>query len=302
MLICVGMILLDNLLQCFLFIAMIDLSRTCDNVTILICYALVMFMIYSLIKIKPKVLIYLSIQKPYCSHFSFMAGFVDALSPTPFTGVNFKRWQLRVTLWITAMNMFWVSEGKPEGELSPKKEKEYSKANTIFCGAMVGVLTETLQDIYLRYKTAKEMWDTLNTEYGGSDAGTELYIIEQYHDYQMVDGKSVVTQAHEIQCMVKELRLLKIVVPDEFVAGGIIAKMPPSWRDFTTALKHKRVHMSISDLSPFLMLRRKLRLRMDDLKELRVKPVPTWCTNHRHMAKVKLSRIRIIARQRNYYL
>jgi hypothetical protein len=41
---------------------------------------------------------------------------------------------------------------------------------------------------------------------------------------------------------------LKIVVPDEFVAGGIIAKFPPSWKDFTTALKHKRVHMSISDL------------------------------------------------------
>jgi hypothetical protein len=64
----------------------------------------------------------------------------------------------------------------------------------------------------------------------------------------MVDGKSMVTQAHEIQCMVKELRLLKIVVPDEFVAGGIIAKLPPSWRDFTTTLKHKRVHMSILDL------------------------------------------------------
>jgi hypothetical protein len=64
----------------------------------------------------------------------------------------------------------------------------------------------------------------------------------------MVDGKSVVTHAHEIQCMVKELALQKIVVPDEFVAGGIIPKFPPSWRDFATALKHKRVHMSISDL------------------------------------------------------
>jgi hypothetical protein len=32
------------------------------------------------------------------------------------------------------------------------------------------------------------------------------------------------------------------------VAGGIIAKLAPSWRDFATALKHKRVHMSISDL------------------------------------------------------
>jgi hypothetical protein len=98
-------------------------------------------------------------------------------------------------LWLTAMNVFWLSEGKLEGELTHEKEKEYSEANTIFYGAVVGVLTETLQDTYLCYKTAKEMWDTLNTEYGGSDAGTELYIIEKYHDYQMVDGKSVVTQA-----------------------------------------------------------------------------------------------------------
>jgi hypothetical protein len=72
------------------------------------------------------------------------------------------------------------------------------------------------------------MWDTLNTEYGGLDAGTELYIIEQYHDYQMVDEKSVVTQAQEIHCMVKKLELPKIVIPDEFVAVGIIAKLPPS--------------------------------------------------------------------------
>jgi hypothetical protein len=111
------------------------------------------------------------------------------------------------------------------------------------------------------------MWDTLNTEYGGSDADTELYIIEQYHDYQMIDEKSVVTQAHEIQCMVKELGLLKIVVPDEFVAGGIIAKLPPSWRDFITALKHKRVHMSILDLIASLDVEEKARAKDEWSKE-----------------------------------
>jgi hypothetical protein len=45
------------------------------------------------------------------------------------------------------------------------------------------------------------------------------------------------------------------------------------------------------------MMRRKLGLRADDLKELRVKPVPTWCTSHSHMAKAKLSRIRITISQ-----
>jgi hypothetical protein len=159
------------------------------------------------------------------------------------------------------MNVFWVSEGKTEVKLTPEKEKAYSEANTIFYGAVVGVLIETLQDTYIRYKTAKEMCDTLNTEYGGSDVGTELYIIEQYHDYQIVDGKSVVTQAHEIQCMVKELTLLKIVVPDEFVDEGIIAKLPPSWRDFATALKHKRVHMSILDLIASLDVEEKAQIK-----------------------------------------
>jgi hypothetical protein len=142
-----------------------------------------MFMIYPWIKIKLKVLIFRTIRKPYCRHFSFMAKFVDALKSAPFIGVNFKRWQIRVTLWLTAINVFWVSEGKPEGELTPEKEKAYLKVNIIFYGAVVGVLTETLQDTYPHYKTAKQMWYNLNIEYGGSDAGTKLYIIEQYHNY-----------------------------------------------------------------------------------------------------------------------
>jgi hypothetical protein len=45
------------------------------------------------------------------------------------------------------------------------------------------------------------------------------------------------------------------------------------------------------------MLRRKLRLKTDDLKELRVKPVSTWCTSHSHMTKAKLSKIKIIISQ-----
>jgi hypothetical protein len=45
-LICVGIILLDNLLQWFLLIVVIDLSRTCEDTTILIYNLLVMFMSY----------------------------------------------------------------------------------------------------------------------------------------------------------------------------------------------------------------------------------------------------------------
>jgi hypothetical protein len=57
--------------------------------------------------------------------------------------------------------------------------------------------------------------------------------------------------------MVKELTLLKIVIRDEFMAGGIIAKLPPSWRDFATALKC----MSILDLIVSLDVEEKARAK-----------------------------------------
>jgi hypothetical protein len=41
------------------------------------------------------------------------------------------------------------------------------------------------------------MWDALEAKYGVSDAGSELYVMEQFHDYRMVDDRSVVEQTHE---------------------------------------------------------------------------------------------------------
>ena len=64
----------------------------------------------------------------------------------------------------------------------------------------------------------------------------------------MIDNRSVIEQTHEIQCIVKEFKLLKCSLPNKFVARGIIAKLPPSWRNFATALKHKRQEISVESL------------------------------------------------------
>ena len=68
----------------------------------------------------------------------------------------------------------------------------------------------------------------------------------------MVEDRPVVEQAHEIQALAKELEQMDktcpCALPDKFVAGGIIAKLPPSWKDFATSLKHKRQEFSVADL------------------------------------------------------
>ena len=94
-------------------------------------------------------------------------------------------------------------------------------------------------------------------------AGTKLYLMEQLYDYKMVENCSVVEQAHEIQALAKELELFPCPLPDKFVAGGIIAKLPPSWKKFGTSLKHKRQEFNIEELIGTLDVEERAREKVD---------------------------------------
>ena len=94
-----------------------------------------------------------------------------------------------------------------------------------------------------------------------SDASSELYVIEQFHDYRMVDDRSMGEQAHEIQTLVKELEIFGCVLPNKFVAGCIIAKLPQAWTDFATSLTRKTLEFGIVELIGSLDVEEKARAK-----------------------------------------
>ena len=206
---------------------------------------------------------YPTIQKPNCRQFPelTMAGFADALRPDKFTGVHFKRWQYKAMLWLTHLKVFEVSDGLPEGTISDQDQNKFKENNTLFVGCVLSILADRLCDVYMHITDGKELWEALNAKFGATDAGSELYIMENFHDIRMVNNRSVVEQAHEIQCIAKELELLKCALPDKFVAGCIIAKLPPSWRNFATTLKHKRQEISVENLIASLDVEEKARAK-----------------------------------------
>jgi hypothetical protein len=114
--------------------------------------------------------------------------------------------------------------------------------------AFISVLVDRLVDVYMHITDAKELWDALVAKYDVTDAGSKLYTTESLHDFRMVNNHSVVKQAHEKQILVKKLKLLKYPLPDKFVAGCMIAKLPSSWRNFAAARKHKRHGISVENL------------------------------------------------------
>jgi hypothetical protein len=169
-----------------------------------------------------------------------MTGFADSVRLEKFSGVHFKRWQVKVRLWLTVMHAWEAMLGIPVDEHSPEERKKFMDANNLFVGCVISVLADRLVDVYMHITDAKELWDALIAKYDATKVGSELYTMESFHDFRIVNNHYVVEQIHEIQILVKELKLVKCPLPDKFVARCMIAKLPSSWRNFATALKHKR--------------------------------------------------------------
>jgi len=106
--------------------------------------------------------------------------------------------------WLTAMSCYHAIEGKPE-QFTHEKEQKFLAADNLFRGTMISAPDKKYVDNYIICTTAKELWDALEAKFRVSDAGSELYLMEQAFDYKMVDNCSVIEQAHEIQTLAKEL-------------------------------------------------------------------------------------------------
>jgi hypothetical protein len=109
------------------------------------------------------------------------------------------------------------------------------------------------------------IWEAPEARYGASDAGGELYLMEQFLDYRIVEDRSMVEQAHEVHALAKEpenySKEVPCVLPNNFVAGAIITKLPHSWRDFATSVKYKRKEFTFEDLIATLDVEEKARAK-----------------------------------------
>jgi hypothetical protein len=75
------------------------------------------------------------------------------------------------------MNIIHVANGKPE-QFTPEEEQAFMATDNLFGGTVISVLAENLVDFYLTATFDKELWYALETKYGVSDAGSELYVME----------------------------------------------------------------------------------------------------------------------------
>ncbi|GAV60169.1 UBN2_2 domain-containing protein [Cephalotus follicularis] len=180
----------------------------------------------------------------------------DMVKLDRFDGNNFARWQDKMIFLLTALKIYYILDPnllpieehvptddgtQPSVEAIDKviKEKKKREEDELLCrGHILNTLSDRLYDLFTEMKSAKEIWTVLEFKYKAEEECTNKYLIAKYFDFKMVDTKSVLEQVHELQVIVNKIRGRKIVLPESFQVGAIIAKLPPSWKDYGKKFLH----------------------------------------------------------------
>ncbi|XP_048444674.1 uncharacterized protein LOC125479439 [Pyrus x bretschneideri] len=176
--------------------------------------------------------------------------------PEKFKGVDFKRWQQKMLFYLTTLNLSHVitseSPKAPEEGDIPAEILQAIEAWThseFLCrNYILNALDDSLYDVYSSYKTAKELWESLDKKYKSEVASSKKFVIGKFLNYKMSDTKSVVKQVEELQVIVHELDEENLGLKEGFVVGSIIEKLPSNWKDFKIYLKHLTEDMSMDQL------------------------------------------------------
>ena len=79
-------------------------------------------------------------------------------------------------------------------------------------------------------------------------------MVGNYYKWEMVDNKNIKLQINEYHKLLEELRAHKIELPEHFVAGLLIEKLPDLWSDYKQQLKHKQKKLSLADMITHIII------------------------------------------------
>ncbi|KAL0461374.1 UNVERIFIED_CONTAM: hypothetical protein Slati_0025000 [Sesamum latifolium] len=116
----------------------------------------------------------------------------------PLDGTNFKRWSQKLLIFFEQLEVDYVMFTDP-----PEIPHQTTDASTA-----IVIASQTKSDRPKRddeLKSANEIWNTLDTRYGGDDAGRKKYVVGKWLQFHMTNEKPVMDQVHEYENLVADV-------------------------------------------------------------------------------------------------
>ena len=176
--------------------------------------------------------------------------FPDISKIEVFSGENFRRWQERIFGVLDLHGVAWVLADPKDAE----NAEAWTHGNKVCRHSILSTLSNELFDVYCSYKEAREIWGNMVAKYTAEDVGKQKFVIGKFYHWEMVDNKDIKAQINEYHRLLEDMKAENINLPEAFIAGILIEKLPNSWSDYKQQLKHKHKQLSLIDLITHIII------------------------------------------------
>ncbi|XP_074287859.1 uncharacterized protein LOC141613017 [Silene latifolia] len=180
-------------------------------------------------------------------------------------GHNYKRWSQKLLMYFEQLEIDYVLFNDPPKPIAPtdvettppvakdvKSNEEdiakFVKDNKTARWHILNNMTNTLFDLFAVNKSAKFIWESLETKYGADDAGKKKYVVGKWLGFQMADGKPIMDQVHVYENLCADVVNEGMKLDDIFVANVLRENSLPPRSDYRNQLKHKKKDLSLKEL------------------------------------------------------
>ncbi|KAL0436496.1 UNVERIFIED_CONTAM: hypothetical protein Sradi_0357500 [Sesamum radiatum] len=153
----------------------------------------------------------------------------------PLDGTNFKRWSQKLLIFFEQLDVDYVLFTNPPenpqltsdtttaivsatqtetNRTNDDQKVKYERDNKTVRGHLLNHMSNTLFDLFVNQKSAKEIWETLETRYGGDDAAYQCY---QRKDQQKPNHKQHAQTTPQVNLAETEEVIAAVVVEANLV-------------------------------------------------------------------------------------
>ncbi|KAL0368408.1 UNVERIFIED_CONTAM: hypothetical protein Scaly_1059700 [Sesamum calycinum] len=97
-------------------------------------------------------------------------------------------------------------------------------------------------------ESAKDIWTTFETRYGGDDAGRKKYVVVNGFNFQMIDEKPIMDQIHKYENLVADVLSEGMKMCEILQANVLLEKFTPTWCEYRNHLKHEKKDLTLQEL------------------------------------------------------
>ncbi|KAL5858125.1 hypothetical protein ACOSQ3_005583 [Xanthoceras sorbifolium] len=165
--------------------------------------------------------------------------------------MSFTMWQVKMRAILIHNGLLQALLGKDKLPSTMDEAKKQEMDDKALASIQLCLSNEVLREV-MQEKTAKDLWDKLESLYVTKNLTTKLVAKHRLYTLSMAEGASIKSHIDEFSIILMDLGNMEISYDDEDQALMLLRSLPPSYKHFRDTLIYSRQTLKLEDVKAAL--------------------------------------------------